>query len=150
MKKFAFAAALVALAACSTVGPAPPTERPVVEATACPDLDVKIYFDPTVTTVPASADPVFATINETIATCKARFSHVRRVDVAAFGANTADGATGAANAAARAQAVKAKVISALGVSARKVKIVEHDAVDDDADQPLRRHAHVIVKFNVER
>lgn len=150
MKNFAFAAALVALAACSTtVGPPPPTERPVVEATACPDLAVTLYFEPASTIVPPSADLVLGTVRDGIDACSKRFSHVRRVEIAAFANRGADGATAVASANARAQAVKAKVVE-LGVPARRVKIVDHDAIDDDADQPLRRHAHVVVKFNVER
>lgn len=149
MKHIAFAGALLALAACSsTVGPPPPTEQRPVEATACPDLNVMLYFEPASAAVPASADPVLATIREGIDVCNKRFSHVRRVEIAAFAAG-ADGDTAAARANARAQSVKAKMVE-IGVPARRVKIVDHDAVDDDADQPLRRHAHVTVKFNVER
>lgn len=149
MKQLASAAALVALAACSTVGPPPPTERPVVEATACPDLSVVLYFEPASAAVPPSADPVLATVREGIDMCNKRFSHVRRVEIAAFANRGGDGATAVARAHARAQSVKAKIVE-LGVPARRVKIVDHDAVDDDPDQPLRRHAHGVVKFNVER
>lgn len=151
MKNFAIAAgALLALAACSTsVGPPPPTERPVVEATACPDLTATLYFEPASTALPASADPVIATIREGIDVCNKRFSHERRVEIAAFANRGADGAAAIAAANARAQSVKAKIVE-LGVPARRVRIVDHEVVDDDPDQPLRRHAHVVVKFNVER
>lgn len=154
MKTFAFAgavsAAVLALSACTTsVGPPPPTERPVVEATACPDLTVDIYFEPASTATPESAAPVLATVRDTIASCDRRFSHVRRVEIAAFANRGADGATAEAMARARAQSLKAEIVK-IGVPARRVKIVDHSDVDDDPDQPLRRHAHIVVKFNVER
>ena len=100
MKSFVALAALAALAACSSVGPPPPTERPVVEATACPDLNVTIYFDPRETAVPSSADPVIATVSETIRRCDARFSPVKRVEIAGDSRAPTD-ATAAAAAGAR-------------------------------------------------
>jgi outer membrane protein OmpA-like peptidoglycan-associated protein len=148
MKKFAVLAALCALGACASTPPPPPTERPVVEATACPDLAVTIYFDPTATTVPASADPVMATVSETIARCKARFSPVKRVEIAGHANRGADGATADSSAAARAQSVRTKIVD-LGVRPGRVKIVAHDAIDDDPDQPLRRHADVKITFSVQ-
>jgi len=146
MKSFVALAALAALAACSSVGPPPPTERPVVEATACPDLNVTIYFDPRETAVPSSADPVIATVSETIRRCDARFSPVKRVEIAGDSRAPTD-ATAAAAATARAQAVRAKFID-LGIRANRVKIVAHDAIDDDPGQPLRRHADVKIVFGV--
>lgn len=147
MKKFAAITMFAALAACSSVGPAPPTERPVVEATACPELGVTIYFEPAATTVPASADPVIATVSQTIERCKARFSNVKEVLVA--GQANRGGAAADASANARAQAVRQKFID-LGIRPDRVKIVPHDEIDDDPGQPLRRHADVKIIFGVKK
>lgn len=149
MKTSAFAIALLALAACQTAPPPPPTERPVTEATACPDLSVTLYFEPAATTLGPSADPVMATVSETIQRCKTRFSPVKRIEIAAHANRGADGLTADQSAAARAASVKTKLAD-LGVPARRIKIVPHDALDDDPGQPLRRHADVKITFSVER
>lgn len=149
MKKFAAITVFAALAACSSVGPAPPTERPVVEATACPELGVTIYFEPTATTFPASADPVIATVSQTIERCRARFSPVKEVLIAGHANRGGDGAAADASANARAQAVRQKFID-LGIRANRVKIVPHDEIDDDPGQPLRRHADVKIIFGVKK
>lgn len=148
MRTIAAIAVAAALAACAS-SPPPPTERPVREATACPDLMVTIYFDPTSANLPASADPVIATVSDTIQRCKARFSPLKRVEIAGHAYRDGDGATANQQALARAAAVKRKFID-LGIRSGRIEIVTHDALDDDPGQPLRRHADVKITFGVER
>jgi outer membrane protein OmpA-like peptidoglycan-associated protein len=146
-----FAAAVmsaVVTTACST-SPAPPTERPVREATACPDLAVTVYFAPGETTMPASADPVFATIDQTIRRCRSLYSPLKRVEISGNANRAVDGAAADAHAAARASAIKTRLVD-LGVRDNRIAVLPHDDIEDDPNQPLRRHADVRITFGVER
>lgn len=148
MRPIIAAVALAALSACATKPPPPPTERPVREATACPELEVTLYFDPAATTLGASAQPVLTTVQETIARCQARFSPVSRVEITAHANRGMDGAAARSSADARAASIKAKFVE-LGVPARRIRTLPNRDTADDAEELLRRHANVKITFRVQ-